>query len=1204
MKAHAKTVAPRRPAQRGSDVEDLRRLHETAVAVARSGDWREGLRRVLEAAASGSGTTMGRLSLCDSSGGGPAWTTTAGFPDAFVRALDDGLEGAVAGLALARRERVVVEDAASDAIFEGCRDVVRAGGFVASHSVPLQAPDGGVVGVLTLYFPTRRVPDERERALTDLYAQMAADLVARTRAVERLKESEERFRALASHAPVGIFLSDANGESVFLNDVWCGLAGLRPEEARGNGWTKAIHPDDRERIVRDWEEAVRVGRSSSAEYRFVRPDGSTSWVQGNAVQLRDAAGKVTGHIGTVVDITERKVAELAVRESERRLRLATHAGRVGVWDWEIAENRVTWTESLFEIHGISPGEFAGTVEAFAELVHPEDREQVQAALQRALTGSGDYELEFRAVRPDGQVVWLFTNAVVLKHGGVPVRMLGATLDVTERRQGEETTRQLAAIVESSDDAIISTDLQGTITSWNRGAERLYGYTREEAIGRSLAMLLPPGREQEEPAIVERISRGERLEHYETTRRHKSGRLREVSLTVSPVLGADGKPIGTSKIARDITERKRAEAELRRQQQLYRAVGESIDFGIWVCDAQGRNIYCSESFLKLVGLTQEEASGAGWARVLAPEQVGPTVEAWKRCVETGGFWEREHLFKGVDGQWHPVLARGVPIRDEDGRVTYWAGINLDIAAFKQTEAALRRGEERLRLVTDNAIVFLAHCDREYRLKFVNRPYAQRFGRTPDELVGKRIDELIGATAFAAFKPRIDEALGGRRVEFEMEIPYERFGRRWMRVIHEPEREADGQVIGIVAVITDVTARKQAERDMETARDKAEAASRAKDDFLATLSHELRTPLNPVLLLASEHAGDPALPDEAREAFRTIRKNVEFEARLIDDLLDLTRITRGKLSLDLSVHDAHVILQDAVATMRPELEAKRIGLRFDLQARRTRVWADAVRMQQVLWNVLKNAAKFTPEGGRVSVVTRDLPADGRVAIEISDTGIGMTEAELARVFDAFSQGDHARGGGSHRFGGVGLGLAISRMIVEMHRGTVRAASEGPGRGSAFTIELPVDEVPEAATAAWAGSRRPTASQFWNAPLTKDGVRTTLLLVEDHEATRTALAHLLKRRNFDVVPAGCVEEAREAVARGGIDLVISDIGLPDGSGYDLMAELKRGYGLSGIALTGYGMDQDVVRSQASGFVVHLTKPVTVQALEKALKAALSGE
>ncbi len=1070
----------------------------------------------------------------------------------------------------------------------------------------------------------------------------------------------ERFRWLASQAPVGIFQTDAKGESVFLNATWCELAGMDEASARGSGWLKAVHPEDRAEVQRGWEEAVRRGVSSAAEFRFLRRDGSVRWLEGRAVQVRDAHGAVAGHIGTVADITERKQAE--------------------------------------------------------------------AAMQR-----------------------------------------------------------LAAIVESSDDAIISKNLDGIIQSWNAGAERLFGYTAAEAIGRSIMLLIPPGREDEEPGIIAKIRRGERVDHYETTRRRKDGKLVQVSLTVSPMRDGRGRVIGASKIARNITERKTAESEVSRQQKLYRAIGESNDYGIWVSDAAGNNVYANDSFLKLVGLSPEACAGLGWTGALHPDEIGPTTEAWRACVRAGSFWEREHRFKGADGAWHPVLARGVPIRDDEGRIAHWAGIHLDISAFKRveknlqtqthmlelvnrlsselvaerdlekivqrvtdagreisgaafgaffynqvdeaggsyllytlsgaqredfekfgpprntpvfaptfkgegpvrigdvttdsrygtmaphhgmprghlpvrsylavpvvsrsgqvlgglffghpaanvfteeaerilvavaaqaaiaidnanlyaalereldqqkrTQQALRESEQQLRLVTDNAIVYLAQCDRAYRLKFVNRPYAVRFGRTPAELVGRPIAELVGEAAFATFKPHIDEALRGRRVEFETEIPYEQFGKRWMRVIHEPERDAAGEVVGLVAVITDITARKQAEQEMETARDKAVAASRAKDDFLAALSHELRTPLNPVLLLASAAAGDASLPAEVREDFATIRKNVELEARLIDDLLDLTRITRGKLSLNLAAIDLHSVLRDAVETLRAEIEQKKLALTVELKAQETTVWGDAVRLQQVLWNVLKNAVKFTPEGGAIAVRSDRTDDGAGVRIEVIDTGIGMTAAERARAFEAFSQGDHAGTARSHRFGGVGLGLAISRMLMEMHRGTIEAHSDGREKGARFTITLPLLEPEEypspVATAAQEAVGEPVSG------VASAERRVRILLVEDHDPTRAALAALLKRRSYEVVTAASVTEARARAEKGEIDWLISDVGLPDGDGYELMRELKERHGLEGVALTGYGMDHDVVRSQAAGFAVHLTKPVTIQALDRALAA-----
>jgi signal transduction histidine kinase len=373
--------------------------------------------------------------------------------------------------------------------------------------------------------------------------------------------------------------------------------------------------------------------------------------------------------------------------------------------------------------------------------------------------------------------------------------------------------------------------------------------------------------------------------------------------------------------------------------------------------------------------------------------------------------------------------------------------------------------------------------------------------------------------------------------------------------------------------------------------AQAASRAKDDFLAALSHELRTPLNPVLLLASEAAANQELPAEVRENFEAIVRNITLEARLIDDLLDLTRITRNKLLLDKEPTDLHAILRNAIATVRADIEAKKISFSLNLQAEHFMVLGDTVRLQQIFWNVLKNAVKFTGENGKISVVTRNHNENLRVTI--TDTGIGLTETELARVFDAFVQGEHAEHGGSHRFGGLGLGLAISQKLAELHSGVIEAFSSGRDQGATFTIEFPLLTAPEKEMI----SKPISISEKISTPVLT-GHR--ILLVEDHDPTRLALSRLLARRNYEVFAAASVAEARALAAANKFDLLISDIGLPDGSGYTLMTEFRELYHLKGIALTGYGMENDIANSRAAGFSAHLTKPVHVQALENALASA----
>jgi signal transduction histidine kinase len=383
-------------------------------------------------------------------------------------------------------------------------------------------------------------------------------------------------------------------------------------------------------------------------------------------------------------------------------------------------------------------------------------------------------------------------------------------------------------------------------------------------------------------------------------------------------------------------------------------------------------------------------------------------------------------------------------------------------------------------------------------------------------------------------------------------------------------------------------------LQVSESHARAASRAKDDFLATLSHELRTPLSPVLLLATEGAGNPGLPIEVRADFETIAKNVTLEARLIDDLLDLTRIARGKLTLDMRPTDVHLGIREALAMAREEIDGKRLVLTLDLRADRHRVRGDDVRLKQVFWNIIKNAAKFTPNDGRITIESIETP-ENELRVTIADTGIGMTPGELDRIFEAFSQGDHATASGLHRFGGMGLGLAISRMMLELHSGSVKAESRGRNLGTSFTIRLPLLS---AELAAEDESRVPAIPEI--APSAPPFVepRRRVLLVEDHKPTSLALSQLLARRNFAVVETACVSEALGAASRETFDLLISDIGLPDGSGYELMTELHGRHGIVGIALTGYGMEEDVSKSQAAGFIAHLTKPVTVQALDRALQ------
>jgi signal transduction histidine kinase/ActR/RegA family two-component response regulator len=405
-----------------------------------------------------------------------------------------------------------------------------------------------------------------------------------------------------------------------------------------------------------------------------------------------------------------------------------------------------------------------------------------------------------------------------------------------------------------------------------------------------------------------------------------------------------------------------------------------------------------------------------------------------------------------------------------------------------------------------------------------------------------------------------------------------------------------------VITDLTGQRAAA--------KAEAANEAKDRFLANLSHELRTPLTPVLAVVSGLEGDPRLPDDVRVHLGMMRRNLELEARLIDDMLDLTRIERGKLELRRESSDLCQILEHALQTTERDLLTKRLRVVTELITQDCVLSADTPRLTQVFWNLFHNAAKFTPEGGTIVVrsTKEQLPGEACcLVVEVRDTGMGIEPETLEHIFDAFDQG---RPGTARRFGGLGLGLAISKAIVEMHGGTLTAFSGGRNQGATFTVRLPWSDVPAVAARAAADAARTAREPALStkAEGQSHGSNPHLLLIEDHADTAEAMAELLRDLGYRITLAGSVsaglaaaERAQASLDGGRIDLVVSDLGLPDGSGLDLMRALSSRYGLRGIALSGYGMDEDIQKSREAGFQKHVTKPVSLQALQSALQDAL---
>jgi two-component system CheB/CheR fusion protein len=664
----------------------------------------------------------------------------------------------------------------------------------------------------------------------------------------------------------------------------------------------------------------------------------------------------------------------------------------------------------------------------------------------------DVEVELR--RPDGTIRHVLINAGAHWDGERYSHAQLFTRDVTDRKDALATQARLAAIVESSHDAIVSKTLDGTILTWNQGAQRLFGYTPEEAIGRSILMLIPPERRDEEPALIARVTRGEIIDHFETVRIAKGGARLDISLTLSPVRTGDGTITGVSKVARDISQQKR------------------------------------------------------------------------------------------------------------------------------DEAALRLAQQQLQMVTDHMAVAVTHCSRDLRYRWVSPGLASWLGRRADDIIGRRLADVIGPAALATIQPHVDRALRGDVVEFETQVPYAGLGPRWIRASYVPTHGADGEVDGWVAAILDVTERHELEQALLE-------ADHRKDEFLAMLAHELRNPLAPIRN-ALHILRLTAAPDAAsRRVTDMMERQVNHLVRLVDDLLEVSRITRGRIELRKERTDLAAVVRSAVETSRPPIDAAGHRLEVVLPEEPLVVECDAVRIAQVLSNLLNNAARYTEPSGRITLEVRR--EDASAVVTVRDTGIGIAKAMLGRIFEMFVQSDPQDGRAQ---GGLGIGLALVRRLVEMHGGTVEAASAGQGQGSEFTVRLPL-------ATAGAGDRSPDTGLV--RPAEVSGQR--VLVVDDNRDAAQSLGVLLKLVGVDVHVAYSGQEALDALPVYRPDVVLLDLGMPGMDGEEVARRIRSDPGFIDvrlIALTGWGQQSDRARSRAAGFDYHLIKPADVAALTAVLESS----
>ena len=652
-------------------------------------------------------------------------------------------------------------------------------------------------------------------------------------------------------------------------------------------------------------------------------------------------------------------------------------------------------------------------------------------------------------------------------------------------------------------------------------------------------------------------------------RDRHGRARWFLSRCLPIRDATGAVSGWIGSSIDIDEEKRTTAALELSERRYRSVSDAFAFGMWSADQRGQLTFATLRLLRFLGMTLEEVPQRIQSAILGPSsEVERSLARVRQCMADGEPWDWECSVLGADGTVRRVWTRGIPLRAATGSVSSWAGFSLDVTDRYTAEAARDQARQRLEVVTDLMSVGVAQCDRQLRFVWSNPAYARQLGLTPELIQGRRIEEVVGREAFERLQPYYARVLAGESVEYEGREELNGMPSRWIHAVYTPIWERDAVPVGWVAVVSDMTERRALEEQL---RD----ANRQKDQFLATLAHELRNPLAPVRY-ATRLLKPGVPPGMAADASRMIDRQLEQMARLLDDLLDVSRITRGTLEIQRHTIDLRPTLQQAVDTARPLAELVGHQLRLELPAEPLAVRGDETRLIQVVGNLINNAIKYTDAGGQILVSAADNA--GQALICVRDNGSGISAELLPHVFEMFTQGER----GSRTQSGLGIGLALARQIVELHGGRIEAHSEGAGMGSELRVWLPLEE----ALPAVKESRTEAAN------VTVLGAGSIhVLIADDNVDAADALAQLLQIAGYQTHVAYDGRAALEMAETFKPSVALLDVGLPHLNGREIAKRLRAlpwGRSVHLIAITGWGGEDNVRRSQEAGFDQQLTKPV----------------
>ena len=1074
--------------------------------------------------------------------------------------------------------------------------------FTWSYS-PIPDEAGGVGGLFCACTEdTGRVLAERER----------------DRLTEQRQEREARLRRIVGGAKeYAIVELDRQGNITYWNSGAERLMGWPESEILGKPAAVFFTPEDRAKQAphAELERALATGRVEDERWHL-RRDGSRFWGSGLVTPLTtpggDGPGAVTGFVKVFQDRTAQRAAAHALHESEQRFRAWTTASSDVIYAMS-----PDWTE----MRHLRGREFiADTPEPsrtwLHKYIHPEDQSRVTEAIAHAVRTKGVFELEHRVQRPDGTLGWTFSRAVpILNTEGEIVEWFGAASDVTDRKQIEEALQQSERrFRETADTApamLWITNPTGYCTYLSRGWYEFTGQKESEGHGLGWTSAIHPDEREEagRAFIAASDARGPYAVDFRL--RRTDGVYRWVLDAGRPYFDAAGEFRGFVGSVIDIDDRKRAEEALQASETRYRSLFDTIDEGFCVIEfLDGPHGPLSDYVHVEANPAYERHAGIAGVvgqkvRDMVPHEADGWVELYRNVLLTGEpiRFQRELV---STGRYLELSAfRMGPVDRRQVAVLF-----QDVTERKRVEAALRESEGRFRQIADT----MAH------MVWVTLPdgYHEWYNKRWYEFTGVPAGSTDGQGWNDMFHPddremawaRWRHALAtGELYEIEYRLRHHGGGYRWVLGRALPIRDAGGRIERWFGTCTDIDDLKRAQAAREqvleaerAARTEAERVGRMKDEFLATLSHELRTPLNAILGWSQILGHGSTDAEDVRQGIAVIERNARAQAQLIEDLLDMSRIVSGNIRLDVQRVSLPDVIEAAMDTVRPAAELKRVRLVKVLDPIAGPVAGDPHRLQQVVWNLLSNAVKFTPPGGKVEILLERV--NSHLELSVSDTGQGIRPEFMPHVFERFQQAD---GGTTRKHGGLGLGLAITKQLVELHGGSVRAKSPGEGQGATFTVHLPLTILKQPDELR-VRRRHPTAG---DAPARKHerqkltGVR--VLVVDDEPDARELVRRVLVECEAEVTVAGSAKEALAVFEEARPDLVVSDIGMPDVDGYDLIRAVRvlgtrRGGRVPAVALTAFARSEDRARALRAGYQAHVAKPVDPDELV-ATVAALAG-